>query len=260
MLNKIYTSLLSLAIMASFSSCDKIGENERYIDAKIPDVGRKVLVEEFTGQFCVNCPSGHAMLSNIKNVYGDKVITVSIHAGSLASDVAGYGLKTPEGDTYANAFKVDAYPSIVVDHKGEVISNIAQWQDAVLKCMGQNTSVDLQLSAKTNEDCSISIMANVMSNIDQSVKCQIWVTENDITTFQMEMSGQANADYVHNHVYRASVNGIGGEDLTLKSGEYTNINHSIPVNKSWNVNNLNIVAFVYNSNGVIQVEECKVND
>lgn len=257
MLRKLYTAI---AIMVSLSACDKIDENERYIDAKMPDVGRKVLVEEYTGQFCVNCPSGHEMMENIKSVFKENVVVVSIHAGQLSSDVPGYGLKTPEGDRYADAFKVDAYPSIVVDHKDNAISNIAQWQDAVHKCMGQNTSVDIRLSAHVSEDGnSLNVTTDLMSNTNHSAMCQVWVTESNIVTFQMELSGQANQNYVHNHVYRASVNGVGGEAVTLKSNEYTNKSYSIPISKEWNIGNLSVIAFVYDGSGVLQVEEIKLD-
>ena len=44
-----------------------------------------VLVEEFTGQKCINCPEAHEELAKIQKEYGeDNVISVCIHASALA--------------------------------------------------------------------------------------------------------------------------------------------------------------------------------
>lgn len=255
-MRNIILTLLGMTLCV-LSSCDNIDESNRYIQEQIPDVGRKVLVEEFTGQLCVNCPDGHTMLSNILNVFGEQVVVVSIHAGSLADGTPGYGLKTPEGDTYANAFNIQAYPSIVVDHHGHDISNMAQWQDAVKKCLGQNTSVGMNLSAKISEDGkSIAVHSELMSNTDVNATLQLWVTESKIVTFQQEMHSM-NTQYVHNHVYRASVNGTSGESVALAANKAMSIDRDIVIDSQWNKDNLSIVAFLYDGNGVIQVEETK---
>ena len=65
-------SLLFVAFVAVFVSCDQIGEGERYIAVTPVDtagadttggvvpIRRAVLVEEFSGQLCVNCPAASA--------------------------------------------------------------------------------------------------------------------------------------------------------------------------------------------------------
>ncbi|MBQ0022752.1 MAG: Omp28 family outer membrane lipoprotein [Prevotellaceae bacterium] len=257
------TYYLGLALMAlglTLSACDSVDENERYIAAEIPEVGRNVLVEEYTGQFCVNCPDGHATLKKIKELYGDKVITVGIHAGALSwDDVEHGGLKTPEGDAYADKWGVEAYPSIIVDHKGTPISTMAQWQDAVQKNMGQVAKADIELSASLSEDGKkIEIKSSLLANNSMSASYQIWITESKIAAFQQTLSDNV-LDYEHNHVYRASVNGVGGEEISLSSGIIAEKTHTIEINNSWEKQNLSVVAFLYDGNGVIQVEEAAVD-
>ena len=46
---------------------------------------RKVLIEEFTGVRCVNCPAGSAEIQNLLSVYGEQLIAISIHAGFYAN-------------------------------------------------------------------------------------------------------------------------------------------------------------------------------
>ena len=66
-------------------------------------------------------------------------------------------------------------------------------------------------------------------------------------------------DYVHNHVYRASVNGTWGEDITLNANIFPELKHTIAIKDNWKKDNLAVVAFVYNDKeGVIQAAECKL--
>ena len=72
--------LLSCSILA-LTACDRIEENERYVQMEAIETKRNVLLEEFTGQNCPNCPTAHETAAKFKQQYGDALITVSIHAG-----------------------------------------------------------------------------------------------------------------------------------------------------------------------------------
>ena len=69
--------LLSLAAVA-FAACDNISESERY--GKDPvDVqkAKNVLIEDFTGQKCINCPKATDVIHELQGLYGeDHVIAV----------------------------------------------------------------------------------------------------------------------------------------------------------------------------------------
>lgn len=259
-MKKTYRNIMMtmLAVVAvAFASCDTIDENERYIEAELPTEGRKVLVEEFTGQFCIQCPGGHEMIKNIKKAYGDNVIAVGIHAGKLAYEDAEYGLKTAEGDTYAGAWGVKAYPSIVVNRTGSAISNVAQWQDAVLQQLDKYAEVDLNVETEFDEEGAVTISTSILSGSDSKLSYQLWAVESGVMALQLT-DADYDAEYVHDHVYRASVNGVGGEPVTLASGIYTNLTHKLTISPKWNADNMSIVAFLYDGRGVKQVVEVPV--
>lgn len=254
----IYKILGAFALTASLCACDKIAEDERFIKVDMPETGRNVLIEEFTGQFCVNCPDGHEMINNIKSVYGEKVISVGIHAGQLAwDDVKNGGLKTPDGDAYANKWNVLSYPSIVVNHAGNPISNMAQWQDAVQKVLGQTVRVEYNVEASISADGKrIEVKSTVLPNENIDARYNVWVTESNITAFQQDMSAAGyDLNYVHNHVYRASMTGKDGEEMKADANVTSAQTDHIDIDPSWNLDNINIVAFIYDGNGVIQVVE-----
>ena len=81
-----------------------------------------------------------------------------------------------------------------------------------------------------------------------------------MTALQLMPNGTANTDYVHNHVLRAPVNGLWGESVTVKEGEWNEQYMTLPLEESWNRKMLSIVAFVYNDEGVLQVTRARLNE
>ena len=94
---------IALAMMiACVTACSNIAEDERLIYVKPADAQRKVLIEDFTGQRCINCPNAADKIEQLKEEYGTSIIAVGIHSGPLAVFSRGkiLGLRTEEGDAY----------------------------------------------------------------------------------------------------------------------------------------------------------------
>ena len=76
---------------AMLTACSQIDEGERLIYVEPTEAQRAVLVEDFTGQKCVNCPNATNVLHDILEAYGENnIIPVAIHCGP-------YGLNTATG-------------------------------------------------------------------------------------------------------------------------------------------------------------------
>lgn len=250
-------ALFLLPFLFLLFSCDNISEDDRYIEVAPILSQRKVLLEEFTGQRCTNCPAAHAIIEKLEEQYGDELIVVSIHAGSfgIASPT---GLMQPEGDVYAGKWGVSAYPCGVIDRSGEVLVPDA-WAAAIRNEMGKDTPVGLDLEAALSSDGhSIDITTTLYSSEPVKGSLQLWVTENDIVGFQIDGS-QRLQDYVHNNVFRACVNGTWGEAVEISPNVFLTSENSIGLDEEWNVENLYIVGFLYNETGVMQVNRCKVS-
>ena len=74
---KNYITLIS--IILALSSCDVeekpfIQDYNSYVN---PD--KKVLIEDFTGHLCPNCPNAARELEAIHDIYGDQIIGMAIH-------------------------------------------------------------------------------------------------------------------------------------------------------------------------------------
>jgi hypothetical protein len=55
-------------------------ENRRVIVPFVPEGDKVVLLEEFTGKGCTNCPKGSREIENLLTIFPDNLIAVSIHA------------------------------------------------------------------------------------------------------------------------------------------------------------------------------------
>ena len=61
----IYTALVAFGLIA----CDNIAEEDRLIYEPLPEVNRSVLIEDFTGQRCVNCPTAADEIQKLQKEY-----------------------------------------------------------------------------------------------------------------------------------------------------------------------------------------------
>lgn len=254
--------LLSIIASVALFACDNIDEDERYVQMETIETKRNVLLEEFTGQNCPNCPTAHETAAKLKEQYGDALITVSIHAGAFAWAEGTRNFptfKTPEGDTYAAQWNITEYPSGVINRSSGK-SSYSDWATYIREELQKESSLDIETTATLNGDgTSIEINTVIKPISDIKGMLQIWVTESGIISRQKNGSSFIK-EYEHNHVYRASVNGVGGEEVELSSNVFTTLNHSINAKEGWNTDNLSIVAFVYDETGVLQVTECKIGN
>ena len=191
----------AVAVMAAFlfAACDEVGEGERYIDvpAKPASASRCVLVEEFSGQLCVNCPAASEFLENIQETYGkDTVIVVSLHAGvnqmlGISKEMGqamGYeGLVTDFGEQMFSSYGLTSEPNAVVDRRGGVLANTQQWLTSIVNSLRTPATEALTLAASYDE-ASRRLTVNVLgrSTIEDGFtgNIHVWLTEDSISTVQ----------------------------------------------------------------------------
>jgi len=77
-----------------------------------------VLVEEFTGIDCVNCPAGSEKLEVLSRQNPGKIIIVGIHARFFAREHDGFDLRCTDGESLETYFgPVSGYPASSINHK-----------------------------------------------------------------------------------------------------------------------------------------------
>ena len=261
MKKKIFPLILSLPLL--FGCSDVIPEGERYEELPPIEAKRHILIEDFTGQFCSNCPDAHKVIHELQQQYGEGVIAVAIHAGNFGvaegSNSKITGLMQPDGNTYADYWKVETYPAGLINRTSGLLKH-TDWAAYTREALSQEAIMDITLDCKVSDDSTmLTIDTDINSNIDINGKLQLWITESNITAVQQN-GGSLEPNYTHHHVYRAAVNGLWGNDVNLKGYIPYSSTHQMAVSNHWDINNLSVVAFVYNdADGVLEVTEQHVS-
>lgn len=258
-------SHFAFLIMLCSSCSSYISDDERLIYVRPADVARVVLIEDFTGQNCLNCPVAADTIASLQRQYGDSVvIAVGIHGGPLArySTATALGLRTAEGDAYVENWGVaNTLPKGMVNRSGG-IRNYDQWPTAVREAASAQSVLRLGGTATFDaQSRQLTVSLTALSADDMAdARLQLWLTESGITAMQRMPDGSLNRDYVHNHVLRSVVNGLWGESLPLAAGVEQRLSRSVAVAPEWRPEQLAVVAFVYTDAGVQQVVELKVRN
>ena len=256
-------ALYFLALPLLMACGDYIAEDDRYIELPNVVMNRSVLIEDFTGQSCTNCPDAHQVIHDLQAQYGTQVIAVAIHAGHFGiaegSNPKVVGLMQEDGNTYASHWNVVTYPAGIINRTSGVIKH-TDWAAYTRTALIGEPAIQIAVSDTLSADGTIlTIDTEITSQTDIEGKLQLWVTESNITAPQLQ-AGTLVPNYIHNHVYRASVNGLWGEDIVLTADAPHQATHQITLRDNWDISNLSIVVFVYNeSDGVLQVTEHHIN-
>lgn len=247
-----YTYTILYGICLLLAGCDHIAEDERLIYEKPEPAQRVVLLEDFTGQRCPNCPTATDVIEQLQETYGDALIAVGIHGGPLAfaGNARVVGLKTDTGDEYYNHWGLDHQPVGLIDRHGS--ADYQYWARDVKEELAKPAPLRLEGTAVL-EDNAISIRVNAKGTDGTTQgKLQVWLLEDGIKSLQLMPDGSANQEYTHSHVFRTAVNGIWGEDISVGEGETVERTMEQALDPNWNAEQLSIVAFVYNNDGVQQ--------
>lgn len=262
---------LLATIIMGLTACSNIDEDERLIYVEPAEVNRPVLIEDFTGQACVNCPNATAAIHELQETYGEEnVIAVAIHCGPFAHQKSNMGnaflsdLGTNLGDEYYKHWDIRAQPTLMINRSSLI--DIPQELPAVVANELKKTST---VHFDAVEFSNNAVLVNLSSSDRVEGRLQVWIVEDSInvkdpqTKYQQFMpDGSRRQDYVHNHVFRASLtNDAYGEPVTLEAGNksYTQVfylqgNEALDnFEHLWQKQNLSAVVFFWNEQqGVMQ--------
>lgn len=260
-IKNLFLGVATAAMAMAAASCSNIDEGDRLIYVKPAEVGRAILIEDFTGQRCVNCPTGTEIINGIVDTYGeDNVIAVGVHSGPLgfAGNSKTVGLMTDTGNEYYTHWDKEnkmGQPWVIFNRKTSPDSHYNNWAAMVGLIISEKANLSVNI-ANAYDAASRTLTTTVGADgVNGTVngKLQVWIVEDGVKALQMMPDGSANKEYVHNHVFRAAVNGTWGEDVTVKEGETTTKQYQYKLPETWNADNIAVVAFVYNDGGVENV-------
>lgn len=263
---KTLSALALGAMTLALGACDDIASEDRLIPVERPEVKRVVLVQEFTGQDCVNCPNGAATMHALQEQYPGSVIAVNLHPENTPYTVPllGLDLTCKEATVYYQTYRPNGFPAAMVNNS-TLLYNIDQWSTAVTSALSTPAPADIDI--RTSYDpatrkltADYDIKFNTVFSGDLNV--MVWVMENNIIGAQLSSSQGLIIDYEHNHVLRASLNGDWGESLgttDFMPEDVVSGSSSINLKDNWVADNCQVVVFIYHSSSKA-VEQAAVAD
>lgn len=243
---------------------------------------KKILVEDFTGHRCGNCPRAAEKIHDLETQYGDQIIAIAYH-----SELSGYFTGVEEG---TNKYTYDYRTSTAKDIDTRFgISGIGiprgminrtdngqgkssppnTWTGQISALVNQAPAMDVQLKnaydAIEGTLCAYTYVQGLQAS-SGTFRLVVYLVENDFTNWQKDYNNinEDIANYNHSHIFRTNLTTVWGKEIktgTMNPGEETVIGFSIPFDANkWNPDNCYVVAFVYNEdNGqVIQAEKMAV--
>jgi hypothetical protein len=287
-MNKVLNKALYIFFMALglafLASCDEIDTPYKTKVGPVVDTSksaRKILIEEFTGSRCQNCPAAGDLARSLVADYKGNVILVSIHAGDLATpdpeEGFPYKFTTTEGDELFSYFGIPYTPAAMLNRLNSTNTSKSfdkgAWSAKVAELNGKTADVRITLTAEYNQSTKkLTTNAGIYYPKAGTSNHQlvVYVIEDSIIQPQI-FSNKTVPDYCHLHVLRCSLNSTWGEKLSntdIPIGSTFNKTYSAtlpdanyPNSGDWVPSRLHVVAFVIDkdaSGEVLQAEEADV--
>lgn len=235
---------LIAAIALLWTSCDRIAPEDLVIPNdnafradlyEVPafenntDLNQYILLEEFTGHLCSNCP-GAALIAG-EMAQNPKVILTGVHAGVLASTdaehVADY--TTEAGDAWWQQMVGSYLPCARFNRAAQE----SEWHpqgawvdqmDAALAAASGSATARLQIQSEYLSDAghlNVHVESEFIDAMEGDYRMELYVVESAIVSPQANNSVNGNPaypsptaeDYDHEHVFRGSLNGVNGTSI-----------------------------------------------
>ena len=274
-LNRLILIATSFLILSGLYSCDEVTKS--YLEDKSAnnnDSGlvRKVIIEDYTGFKCGNCPPGHVEAQRLQEEYGDKLIVIAVHPdnGFTKPTVAHpYDFRTETGTEWSKFFGISSLPNGMVNRRGYKEGNYlfkqGSWQQLVDEELEKKPVVSLEISSvylEGSRQILVFVTYVYQEELTKYHNLNVCIVEDSIINYQLWYGHDPVdiPDYVHNHVLRKGLNGTWGEELNTPIGIKT-YSYTIPENSDWRPEKLKIVAFISdvgNTYEVLQAEEVQL--
>ena len=235
---------------------------------------QNVLIEEFTGVQCVNCPAGSEAIEQLLERHGDRLVAVTIHAGFWSRKLSSskQDLKNDASVALLNLLGEPlGYPAAAINRKafdvGEGLHlNKDDWAGIINSEKELDPSIALELDSQYDPNTrklKVTVGMYQREEVGAEVRLTVMLTESNIIDAQKTPTGTVD-DYVHNHVIREMFTNYTGDVVSnlLVKDALVQRDYELTLDDAWVFENMELVALVHRHGtalDLIQVVGKKVN-
>ncbi len=274
---------LSILIMTISVSCDYV-KNVKDPNAPVVTGSRKVLIEDYTGHKCGNCPAAADNLVYLENKYPGKIVPLAIHAGYFAAINGSYptDFRNTTGNAYDTQFGISfaGNPNGLVNRggygSGGFIKAYTSWESELVQMLAKSPKFEIKIknvfTTATNV-LSTKITVKSLATNTGMYKLVILLSEDSVIAEQLDYrittGSQLIPNYKFDHLLRGAINSSWGEAI-FPSGTVLNDSVVVPysnyaLNPTYKPAKCHVIAYVYDADPlsptyyeVLQVEEAYV--
>jgi len=241
------------------------------------DSVRTVLMEDYTGFRCSNCPQAAEELKRLQCIYGTRVIPLAVHVsetfaspqnnpdGSFSTD-----FRTNIGNAYDSEFGNSLFlPNGLVNRKeysGLFPQLYNAWEGHVANVLALPPEALVGLEVVYNEasrEVTASIKVSALIDMNAApYRLVVLLSEDSVVDWQSDnrMNPPKISDYVHMHTLRDGFTNAWGDAVNggspMSAGFSETVSKSLVIDMEYVDHNCNVVAFIFrdDTKEVIQAE------
>ena len=220
---------------------------------EVVPTGKTVLIKDFTGARCVNCPAAAEYAHSLQHQLDEEhIFIMSVHAGYLAQPIGSFpNFLTEEGTEWYNNH--DANPLFAVDHVALTDGNTfneGQIDAPVTAALEEEQSFEIVVGARYDEadrQLQVSAQAIALNDMDGQFYITACLVEDNIVGWQT-IPGGVDKEYVFRNVFRGTINGAYGEafeDYHVDSDDTFSFSYSTEINADYNAEECYLMVYIY---------------
>lgn len=224
---------------------------------------KKVILEEFTGIYCVFCPDGHAIAQAIQNSNPGQVFLINIHEGSFAAPSGSDpDFRTPWGTAIAGQTGLIGYPAGTVNRhnfpgfeqgaSGTTAMSRNVWANAANQILSAGSYVNVGVEAEIdvqNSEITVHVEGYYTGNSPEATNLlNVALLQNN--TLGPQTGGNAGNNYVHMHRLVDMITGQWGMSIpTTTSSTFVDETFTYTIPADYNgvpvvLEDMEVVAFI----------------
>ncbi len=223
--------LLALSFVFLTNSCKKKKEEEQAPTS----FTQKVVIEEYTGEWCGYCPDGANILRQIKADNPNKAFPISYHIGD--------SFEKPAGSYYDNIFNQYGYPGGVVQ-RSSMAGSRSQWSSKTTQELAKTPKAGLKIESSLDGD-NLNVTVKFAGTEDFDSKLSLMIIEDDVPESSPGAQSGAPSGYLNPDMFRAVLSDKVGDPVSVKNGEIGEKTYSTNLS-GMNKSKVYVVAFLHN--------------
>jgi thiol-disulfide isomerase/thioredoxin len=264
-----FTTIMAWVLVAfSIGACDVIDapfEEVPTVPVDTTSVKRVIVLEDFTGHTCGNCPKATDIAKQLETTYKDQLIVMAIHAGPFADPTAEYpaDFRTTAGTAIDQSFRVSRIgnPNGMINRvkvNDKFVVGEDAWSFAVAQQLASKPKVKLSPNLTwnaTNRTIGGTVDVTYLEDGTADYHFVAMLVENNVTSTQKDYRFNPDKipNYTFNHMLRAGINGTWGEPLSTEAVSKNSmrsvpVQFSFPTDANWVAENCEVVMYIHQHN------------